>query len=74
MLTDSSEEGVQKAVHVSTLPPIRYAFKVETYNPDSTAVVVDMTDFFLKQNNDLTPFADEGKRVAELGDAQRDVK
>lgn len=74
MLTDSPEEGMREAVRKSTQPPIRYAFKVEAYSPDSTAVVVDMTDFFLKQNNDLTPFADEGKRVDELGDGQRDVK
>ena len=74
MLTDSPEKGMRQAVRESTQAPVRHAFKVKAYNPDSTAVVVDMTDFFLKQNNDLTPFADEGKRVAELGDAQRDVK
>lgn len=74
MYTDSSEEGVKKAIAKSSTPPIRHAFKVETYNPDSTAVVIDMSDYFLKENKDLTPFADEGKRINELGRAQRDVK
>ena len=40
----------------SSIPGIYRAFKIEAYNADSTAVVIDVTNLFMEDNDDLTPF------------------
>ena len=33
------------------------AFKIEAYSPDSTAVVFDVTDYFLSDDDNISPFS-----------------
>lgn len=47
----NSLEGVR-----GKLNPVYAAFEVKAYNNDSTAVVVDMTDFFLSDDEKFSPF------------------
>ena len=53
---DGKDAGIDEAVRRSTIPGIYRAFKIEAYNPDSTAVVIDVTKLFMEDNDDLTPF------------------
>lgn len=54
--TVPDHEGIAAAVKKSTIDGIYRTFKPEAYNPDSTAVVIDVTNLFLEDNKDLTPF------------------
>lgn len=53
---DGSDKGIDEAVRRSSIPGIYRAFKIEAYNPDSTAVVIDVTNLFMEDNSDLSPF------------------
>ena len=53
---DEKDEGIQEAVRRSSIPGIYRAFKIEAYNADSTAVVIDATNLFMEDNSDLSPF------------------
>ena len=53
---DGKDEGIDEAVRRSSIPGIYRAFKIEAYNADSTAVVIDVTNLFMEDNDDLTPF------------------
>lgn len=52
---DSSENGMYRAVQNSNFQPISAAFDIKTILPDSTASVIDMTDF-MNTENDLLSF------------------
>ncbi|MCL2561228.1 MAG: zinc-dependent metalloprotease [Rikenellaceae bacterium] len=54
--TDSLERNIVNAIEASNIGAIMRNMKIETYSPDSTAVVINMTDFFVDENKDLTPF------------------
>lgn len=54
--SEGKDAGIDEAVRRSTIPGIYRAFKIEAYNPDSTAVVIDVTKLFMEDNDDLTPF------------------
>ena len=53
---DGKDKGIDEAVRRSSIPGIYRAFKIEAYNADSTAVVIDVTNLFMEDNDDLTPF------------------
>ena len=53
---DEKDEGIREAVRRSSIPGIYRAFKIEAYNADSTAVVIDATNLFMEDNSDLSPF------------------
>lgn len=48
---------IDKNLHNSHQPGVYKSFKIEAYNPDSTAVVVDMTGLFLEHSDYTNPFA-----------------
>lgn len=50
-------ENLKERVKASTRPATLYNTGILAYNPDSTAVVVDVTDFFISDNEELTPFS-----------------
>lgn len=53
---DDQDQGIKEAVRRSSIPGIYRAFKIEAYNADSTAVVIDATSLFMEDNSDLSPF------------------
>ena len=55
---DLSAEGsqMQEALRRNTLLGIMSNFEIKAYSPDSTAVVMDMTDFFMGNTAELNPF------------------
>ena len=69
--TDSSDNGMFRAVANSNLPPIMAAFNVVGYAPDSTALLIDMTDY-INDDNELFFFSGKQKRIYNLGDLQYD--
>ena len=44
-------------IRESMKPAVMYNSGILAYNPDSTAVVVEMTEFFLRDDEQLTPFS-----------------
>ncbi len=53
---DSSANGLVTNLAKSNMPPIAFAFDIKAFSPDSSALVIDMTDFMNGENNIL--FAD----------------
>lgn len=56
VITDNSESNIARAIQKSSIGSIMRSMKIEAYSNDSTAVVVDMTPFFVGDNKDLAPF------------------
>ena len=56
VVTDNPNSNIAKAIERSSIGSIISSMKIKAYNKDSTAVVVDMTDFFVGDNKDLSPF------------------
>lgn len=56
VITDNADSGISKAIERSSIGSIMKTMKIEAYTEDSLAVVVDMTNFFVGDNKDLTPF------------------
>jgi hypothetical protein len=50
------KEGNSVSAVRGKLNPVYAAFDIKAYNNDSTAVVVDMTDFFLSDDEKFSPF------------------
>lgn len=64
---------IYKSVKANNLEPVIYAFEIETQNPDSTAVLIDVTKFFstdVKAISGLPSFYRSRYRVRRL-DASR---
>lgn len=55
-MNETGNEGIINAVKKSTIDGIYRSYKIEAYTPDSSAVVIDVTNLFLEDNKDLTPF------------------
>jgi len=49
--------NVAQRIRESMKPAVMYNSGILAYNPDSTAVVVEMTEFFLRDDEQLTPFS-----------------
>ncbi|MFA5713466.1 MAG: zinc-dependent metalloprotease [Bacteroidales bacterium] len=56
VITDNPNSNIAKAIEKSSVGSIMKNMKIETYNPDSSAVVVDVTSIFVADNKDLSPF------------------
>ena len=69
--TDSSENGMYRAVLNSNMQPIVAAFDIKGYAPDSSAVLIDMTDF-ISNDNELFFFSGQQKKMYNLGNLQSD--
>jgi hypothetical protein len=68
---DSSGNGMFRAVSNSNLSPIMAAFDIKGYGPDSSSVLVDMTDY-INNDNELFFFSGQQKRLYSLGGLQND--
>lgn len=56
VVTDAQSSNIADAIKRSTIGSIMESMKIEAYNKDSSAVVVDMTSFFVGDNKELSPF------------------
>lgn len=68
---DSSENGLYRAVNNSNLFPIMAAFDIQAWAPDSSSVLIDMTDY-ISTDNDLFFFSGYQKKLYGLGSLQKD--
>ena len=73
LFSSSADANVQEGLEKNTLSTIVESFKIAAFNKDSSAVVVDMTSFFLTHREDLQPFT-SGKRTMEYGSGRHAVK
>jgi hypothetical protein len=71
MARDSSENGMYRSVLNSNLLPIVASFDIRAHAPDSTAVVIDITDF-LNTDNDVFGFNSDIKKLTALEGAVAD--
>lgn len=71
--SDSREETLQTSIRKSSISPIIKTYEIKAYNPDSTAVVVDMTDLFLSDDKRLSPFDPYGVK-ADYGQTELSPK
>ena len=69
--TDSSDNGMYRAVSNSNLPPIMAAFDIKAYAPDSLSVLIDITDY-INNDNELLFFSGQQKKLYNLGGLQND--
>src|SRR5690606_40377359 len=69
--SDTSADGMYRSVLNSNLQPIVAAFDIKAYTPDSSAVVIDLTDYF-KSDNEVLFFSASRKRALSLGALQAD--
>lgn len=58
--TDSSDNGLYKSIVNSNVAPLTASFEVKAFSRDSTAVVIDMTDY-ISQDNQLFSFDQQWK-------------
>lgn len=59
--SDFSENGMGRAVKNNSLQPLAASFDIKAYTPDSSAVVIDLTDF-INGDNSLFFFSSEAKK------------
>lgn len=64
--TDSTANGMWRAVQASTLQPIAKMFDIKAYNADSTSIVVEVTDL-ITDDNTLFFFGSTLKGTYNLG-------
>lgn len=53
----SRDKNISERIVESTMPAVMESFKIEAYNPDSTAVVIDVTNYFLSDDDNISPFS-----------------
>ena len=53
----TKDKNIAERLSESTRPAIIGNFDIETYNTDSTAVLFDVTDYFVSDNEKLGPFS-----------------
>ena len=51
----SKDRNLQERIKTSMMPAIIENLAIKAYSPDSTAVVIDMTNFLLSDNEQLNP-------------------
>ncbi len=56
VVTDNQNSPIAGAIARSNIGSVMKNMKIETYNNDSSAVVIDMTPFLVGDNKDLSPF------------------
>ena len=59
-ITRPEDKNIANAIEKANIGAIIGVYKVEAYNPDSTAVVFDITKLFVGDNKDLEPIDDYG--------------
>ena len=73
MISDTKDPNVKAAMAKGNFAPVMDAYKIEAYSPDSTAVVFDVTKFFVGNNSWLQPFDPYSQRTY-YGMAARFIK
>lgn len=68
----ADDPQIAARLKVSTTPAIVKKFEIEAYNPDSTAVVFDMTGYLLSDNKRMDPFSPYSPLAAMGADIDRD--
>lgn len=66
-LYDTKNEALGKAMARSSLDPMLSSHKIVCYNPDSSAVVLDMTSMFTTDYKSLSPMAKSSGAVSISG-------
>ena len=69
--TDSTDNGMYRSLINSSLQPIVASFDIKAVSPDSSGIVVDMTDY-INGDNDVFFFDPKVKRIFGLGAIQPD--
>lgn len=57
IINGSGDENVEGALEKSFMPGVYSTFKIEAYTPDNSAVVLNMTSFFLEHTAFTNPFS-----------------
>ena len=70
----TEDKNIQDRLDVSFVPAILRNFEVKTYNEDSTAVVIDMTDYLLSDDRTIDPFSPYAPILGYDGNLSRDFK
>lgn len=52
-----ADTNTRKALNLSSVAPILEKYKLQAYNKDSSAVVIDMTDYFVSDNDQMSPIS-----------------
>ena len=55
-INSDKDENIQRSIAKSNIDAILETFKISVYNADSSAVVFDVTDFFVGDNKLMSPF------------------
>lgn len=55
-VTTDENSGLAEALKKSTIGAVLRNIKIDAYSPDSSAVVFKMTDFFVGDNKEMSPF------------------
>lgn len=55
-ITDDPKSGIAGAIEKSNIGAIVKNMKIEAWSPDSSALVFDMTDYFVDNNKKMLPF------------------
>ncbi len=55
-ITTNPDSSISRRVQDNNLMPVLNAFKILTYRPDSSAVVIDATTLFLTDSEPMSPF------------------
>jgi len=55
-IAPEEDRNIQKALDKNSIGAIMQLFKIKAYNPDTTAAVIEVSDLFLKDIKELSPF------------------
>lgn len=70
----TKDRNIAERLAESTRPAIVANFEIEAYNADSTAVVFDVTDYFVGDNDKLNPFSPYSAMLSEDMTLQKEFK
>ena len=73
IFSSSANQNMQEGLKKNSLSTIVDAFTIAAFNKDSSAVVVDMTSYFVSHTENMNPFS-SGKRTMEYGSGRQAVK
>ena len=62
-ITRKEDVNIERALEKANIGAIIGAYKIEAWNPDSTAAVIDVTDFFVSDNKAIEPIDPYGANV-----------
>ena len=65
IFSSSANQNMQEGLKKNSLSTIVDAFTIAAFNKDSSAVVVDMTSYFVSHTEDMNPFS-SGKRTMNM--------